>query len=272
MTRSVPAINLIVPVLSLSLIVLLDTYPWVAAQADSRSRVVTTKKLAKPTPEPTPLPVAKPNARKIPVQAKYLDYCAPPFFFCPDACEIFTVLLENNYSFSKGKFEKTAEWEARRTTLLDNFRLNDDLTMGSEMTFLYVQGTDAPQKNEPVYDADLEQWSFGLHFHPGPDATTCLPIVSRKNEGLFCLVVPFDLSNVTAAIVEMSIAEAEKNDGFLQIALVGRVIAKDVYSHGFKVWGFFFDLKEMICINPKTGDSWKVKYVLAKPDSAAPPK
>ena len=251
-------------------VVLLSGFPVSPlAQSHGRSRLVITNTTPKPIPSPAATRTPKNTVRKVPEVPKIADYCTPPFFFCPDAGEIQAILLENNDKLSKGKFEKTADWEARKLHLLDEVRLSDDSSMGSDMIFLYVLRTDAAETIEPSYDADKEQWLFDLQFQPGPDGTTCLPVLSRRSKGLICLVVLNDLSNVTAAHVDMPIADAEKNDGTLQIAFFGRVIARDVYSHGFKVWGFFFDLNEIICINPKTGETWQVKYVIAKPDSPA---
>ncbi len=239
------------------------------AQSEGRPRLIVTKTTPKPVPSPAATRTPKNTARKVAEAPKSVDYCAAPFFFCPDAGEIQAILLENNDKLSKGKFEKTQDWEARKLHLLDEIRLSEDITMGSAMTFLYVLRTDAAETVEPAYDADKEQWSFELQLEPGPDGTTCLPILSRRSKGSICLVVLTDLSKATSAVVDMPIADAESNDGALQIAFHGRVMARDVYSHAFKVWGFFFDLAEIVCVNPKTGEMWGVKLVYSKPDSDA---
>jgi len=252
------------------LFVLLAGIPiLIEAQSDVRPRLVVTKTI--PTPRPSPKP-ARATAKKVSETAKIGDTCVAPVFFCPDPGEIQAILLENNDKLSKGKFEKTADWESRKLHLLDEILLSDDFTMGSGMTFLYVPGTASREEVEPSYDADKEQWSFGLHLHAGPDTTTCLPVVSRRSKNVICLVVLTDLSKVTSALVDMPIADAEANDGTVQIAFLGRVIARDVYSHGFKVWGFFFDLADIVCINPTTGEMWGVKLVYSNPDPPDSPK
>lgn len=249
-------------------VILLTGFSFPAfAQSEGRPRLIVTKSTPKPVPSPPATRTPKNTARKVAEAPKSIDYCAAPFFFCPDAGEIQAILLENNDKLSKGKFEKTQDWEARKLHLLDEIRVSDDITMGSAMTFLYVQRTDAAETVEPAYDADKEQWSFELEFEQGPDGTTCLPILSRRSKSSICLIVLTDLSKVTSALVDMPIAEAESNDGALQIAFLGRVMARDVYSHAFKVWGFFFDMAEIFCINPKTGEMWGAKLVYSKPDS-----
>jgi tetratricopeptide (TPR) repeat protein len=92
---------------------------------------------------------------------------------------------------------------------------------------------------------------------------TCIPIVSQGSGQVLCLIVKKKLGTKLKAFVTMNPSLAASNEKNLQIAFVGKIIEpylwnnenssiKDVLS------GIYFELEEIICLNPKTGQQWKV--------------
>ncbi len=72
------------------------------------------------------------------------------------------VLLDNRNKFQKGKFEKTIDWEKRKSAILREIKLKDGKTTADKLYFLYEQGTLTQNLNDPDYDADKELWTLSL--------------------------------------------------------------------------------------------------------------
>ncbi|MEJ7849168.1 MAG: hypothetical protein WKF92_13885 [Pyrinomonadaceae bacterium] len=192
------------------------------------------------------------------------NQCLLPLF-CPDAGDIYNALRSNEDKFSKGKFEKTLDWEKRMLTVLHDVKIGNGKTAAEKMVFLYEQGTGSLVNYDATYDADEEKWTFPLLFRK-VDKYSCIPVASRAGE-LLCLVTPVDISFVFNAEVRMSTAAAKTNDGKLQLAFVGKVIAPYLWSdrrvsstYADIYTGIHFELEEIICLNPKSGQRWKVEY------------
>ncbi|MFS8063982.1 MAG: hypothetical protein ACMG5Z_05275 [Luteimonas sp.] len=184
--------------------------------------------------------------------------------FCPDIGEIQSLLIGNNDKLLKGKFEKTVDWERRRLHVLEDIHLANGKNLGGEMIFLYEQGTGSLTNHDASYDADTEMWTFPLTFR-NVRSNTCVPMFGPKSGGVFCLVVPQDLANINVAHVSMPPSVAAANDGKIQLAFIGRLTAPYIWTGDYSVrdilTGLHFDLNEVVCLNPKTGQRWKVNYV-----------
>jgi hypothetical protein len=185
------------------------------------------------------------------------NYCQPPLF-CPDLNEVETILDLNVDKFSKGEFEKTVEWERRMKTVLYNIKLGDKHAAAETMVFFYERD------REEAYDADEERWTFYLNFY-GPDASKlCVPNMSEKSGRLFCLMIDELPGNHLKAFVKMAPATAAANDEKLKIGLVGKIVKPYMWSgSGTSITnilsGIHFDLEEIICLNPNTGEKWRVE-------------
>ena len=204
-------------------------------------------------------PIAKPPSRPLTSS----NYCSPPSF-CPDIAEVHTALMDNEEKFSKGKFEKTVDWEKRMNSVLNEVKLGGGRTAGDTMTFLYEVGTGSLTAMEEDYDADSEKWTFPVSF-PANHDQACIPLSSGKTGGLFCLVVNDKLSTVSEFDVSMPTALASVNDKKIQIAFVGKIVPPYIWTNlGSSIRdilaGIHFQIQEIICINPKTGQKWKVEY------------
>lgn len=187
------------------------------------------------------------------------NYCQVPLF-CPDIDEVQLALFESRASFEKGTFEKTADWEKRKATVLNTVKLSDTKTAG-ETLYLLTDASPVSSLNVPEYDADKELWTFDLEFRETYNKT-CLVVISPSSGQEFCLVTPSKLG-VKEFSVSMSPAVAKINNNKLKLVFVGKIIEpyvwlndsspiKDIRS------GIYFDLEEIICLNPITGQQWRV--------------
>lgn len=189
------------------------------------------------------------------------NYCPPPLY-CPDIDEVHVALLDNTDKFQKGKFEKTADWEKRKPTILREVKLIGGKTTAEKMYFLYEQGTLTQGLNEPDYDADKELWTFPLIFRESANET-CIPIISQSTGQVLCLIVPKRLGTEINATVSMPPATAAVNEKKLQIVFVGKIIEPYLWNNNYSsirgvLSGIHFELEEIICLNPQTGQRWKV--------------
>jgi outer membrane protein assembly factor BamB len=87
--------------------------------------------------------------------------------------------------------------------------------------------------------------------------------MSQKTGQLFCLVTSKQFTSKFNAVVSMPPATASANNKNLQIAFVGRIIAPYTWSGTYSrvkdiLSGIYFSIDEIICLNPKTGQRWKV--------------
>ena len=183
------------------------------------------------------------------------NYCQTSFY-CPDIDEVQVVLFENKEKFEKGKFEKTADWEKRKAVTLNTIKLNNDKTAGETLYFL------ANDFNEPEYNADKELWTFDLKFRELYNET-CLPIISPNTGQEFCLIVSSKLETKGKVSVSMPTTVAKANNNKIQIAFVGKIVEPYIWLNDYSPIkdirsGIYFDLQEIICLNPKTGQSWKI--------------
>lgn len=189
------------------------------------------------------------------------NYCQSPLY-CPDIGEVQVALLDNGNKFQKGKFEKTIDWEKRKSTILREIKLKDGKTTADKLYFLYEQGTLTQNLNDPDYDADKELWTFPLVFRESFNET-CLPIFSQGSGQVLCLIVKKKLGTELKAFVSMPPSLASANEKNLQIVFVGKIVepylwTNDTSSIGEVLSGIHFELEEIICLNPKTGQRWKV--------------
>lgn len=199
----------------------------------------------------------KPKSKQQTTSGK--NYCQPPLF-CPDIDDVQVALFDNQSKFEKGKFEKTIDYEKRQATILNTIKLNDSKTAGETLYFL-TDGFFDGDFNTPVYNADKEQWTFDLNFKE-TSTETCLPIISPNTGQYFCLVVRSKLG-IKKAVVSMPPTVAKANDNKLKLVFVGKIIKPYIWSNGTSqirdiLSGVYFDLEEIICLNPKTGQKWKV--------------
>lgn len=190
------------------------------------------------------------------------NYCQPPLF-CPDIDDVQVILFDNKDKFVKGKFEKTLDWEKRKPSILSTLKLNATKNANETIYFLtdgfYVGGFNAPE-----YNADKELWTFNLEFKENY-SQTCLPIISPNTGQEFCLVVPSKLPQKIKAFVSMPPSVARTNDNKLQIVYVGRIIEPYIWLNDYSPIknirsGIYFNLEKIICLNQKTGQSWKVDF------------
>ncbi|MEO6052237.1 MAG: hypothetical protein ABIP78_13030 [Pyrinomonadaceae bacterium] len=132
------------------------------------------------------------------------------------------------------------------------------------MVFLYEEGTGQLTATQETYDADAEKWTFPLYFDKNAPGT-CLPLMSEKTGTLFCLLAPEQFADYRQAYVRMPPAVAANNNKKIQIAFVGRLVLPHV-EESYSVAAtsssprIEFDLKEIICLNPKTGVRWNVEF------------
>lgn len=233
-------------------------------------RIAGVKNMGKPKTKATPTPkivllddfsAPKPPVLKgappfIPAKPK--NACLPPNY-CPDIGDVYQVLDESSSKFVKGEFEKTVDWEKRRASILNSIGLSDGKRASDEMVFLYEEGTGSFTFVTPKYDADSEKWTFPLAFS-SEDAGACIPLMSEKNGHLYCLIAPKEMARLTSASVRMPPAIASINKGKLQIAFVGKILPPHLWVNGKTTYpAIFFELKETICLNPKTGTRWAVE-------------
>ncbi len=208
-------------------------------------------------PEP---PEAAKTAKPKPTTFK--NQCQPPIF-CPDIGDIDNTFNESEEKFSKGKFEKTIEWEKRMENVLSSIKLGETHTASEKMYFPYEQGTGELTSAEAVYDADKEIWTFPVNFFQFGD-NTCLPLSSGATGGLYCLVVLQRLGSISNIYVPMTTQIAAANNEKLQLTFVGKIVRPFRWSSTKEVrginQGIYFDLEEIICLNPKSGQRWKVAY------------
>lgn len=183
------------------------------------------------------------------------NYCLPSLY-CPDIDEVQVILFENKEKFEKGKFEKTDDWEKRKAITLNIIKLNNDKTAGETLYFL------ANDFNEPEYNADKELWTFNLKFRESYNET-CLPVISPSSSQEFCLIVTSKIQTKGKMSVSMPTIVAKTNNNKIQIAFVGKIVEPYIWLNDYSPIkdirsGIYFDLKEIICLNPKTGQSWKI--------------
>jgi hypothetical protein len=189
------------------------------------------------------------------------NYCQPPLY-CPDIDQVQVALFDNTEKFQKGKFEKTADWEKRKPTILRDVKLAGGYSAADKIYFLYDLETGASAYGGANYDADKEQWSFILKFQETSDGT-CLPIMSQGSGQMLCLTTQRKMGANLEAFVSMPPPVAAANENKLQVAFVGKIIepylwssqktsSRDISS------GIYFNLEEIICINPQTGQRWKI--------------
>jgi hypothetical protein len=183
--------------------------------------------------------------------------------FCPDPEEIYIALLDNQAKFEKGKFEKTVDWEKRRAMVLNQISLGPGRTLGDRMTFLYEVGTGSLEPREMQYNADRELWTVPVELRVSGDQK-CVPLFGPKYGRIVCLVFGIETTLSRELIVSMPPLVAAANDNKLQLAFVGRIRAPYVWNNaGTRIQdvlnGIYFELEEIVCINPKSGQRWKIE-------------
>ena len=200
------------------------------------------------------------------VLAQPSNFCKPPLY-CPDIDEVQVALFDNLEKAKKGKFEKTADWEKRKKTILTEMPLRGGYTAANKMYFLYDYGVGAFTYDEATYDADKEVWAISLDFR-NTDNRTCVPVFSANSGQILCLILSKELKEKNV-YVPMTPSVASLNNKKINIAFVGKVIEPYIWSNaGTKVQdiisGIHFELEDIVCISPQTGQQWKVNFPTSK--------
>ncbi len=190
------------------------------------------------------------------------NYCKTSFF-CPDIEDVQVALFDNKDKFQKDKFEKTTDWEKRKSGILRNIKLSETHTAADKIYLLYDSGTGSVTYDGADYDADKELWSFEFNFIE-TSYTTNIPILSQSSGQIIYLIVPKKLGKKVKSFVSMPPTVAAANDKKLQIAFAGRIVEPYLWSNDFSssnavISGIHFELEEIICLNPNTGQKWKVE-------------
>lgn len=248
-------------------IAFLENAPSVIGYVHGNSIRLVTKSRPQDLPDNVPLVRSEQKA-----PPKPHNFCKPPLF-CPDIDDVQVALYDNIEKAKKGKFEKTADWEKRRKTLLTEMPLKGGFTAASKMYFLYDFGAGGFTYDEAAYDADKEIWTINLDLRKTGNGT-CAPIFSVNSGLILCLILPKELleKNVT---VPMAPSVAAINDRKINIAFIGKVVEPYIWSSigndSFRdiTSGVYFELEEIVCINPQTGQQWKVN--ISKPQEIISP-
>jgi hypothetical protein len=194
--------------------------------------------------------VPGPNKKPVAAQSKP-NYCKGGIF-CPDIEDIFLLLADNAEKLTKGKFEKTVDWERRRANLGKEFQIGGSHNLSEKLYIFYDYLPRSPVPTEWEYDADKEIWQIGFEVRP-QIADACIPVLSPASATELCLYIPRSQAPSRPVTIKMSPSEAAVNDKKIQLAFGGRVV--EPYRASM---GVHFSLEDIVAINPETGKIWKV--------------
>lgn len=126
------------------------------------------------------------------------------------------------------------------------------------MTFTYETQV------EPTYDADAEKWTFNVGLRRS-GRSMCVPVFSEKTGTILCLIVSDSRGLEGNLSVRMPPAVASVSDGKLRLLVTGKIAPPFIWQAGAtntldSYAGIHFEIAEVACVNPKTGQQWKVEY------------
>jgi len=187
-----------------------------------------------------------------------INHCKAALF-CPDINDVFVTLNDNIEKLVKGKFEKTLDWERRRTTAAKEIQFGPSRNLSEKLYFFYDYLPRSPVPTEWEYDADREIWNISFEIRSEGDRA-CIPVMSPGYGTEFCLVVGQERPVSGNMTIAMSPSKAKLIDKKMQLAFGGHLVEPFVRADGI-----FFKLEDIVGINPMTGEYWKAHVEPVRP-------